>query len=77
VPASLIFCWDFCRFSSGQKLLITGEARIHLFSLFGVGEELYLQWKKLQPKTQELDVRVVYPYLLGLPLGINAQLSTL
>ena len=59
--------------SSGQKLLITGEARIHLFSLFGVGEEFYLQWKKLQPKTQELDVRLVYPYLVGLPLGINAQ----
>ncbi len=59
--------------SSGQKLLITGEARIHLFSLFGVGEEFYLQWKKLQPKTQELDVRLVYPYLIGLPLGINAQ----
>jgi len=59
--------------SSGQKLLITGEARIHLFSLFGMGEEFYLEWKKLQPKTQQLDVRVVYPYLLGLPLGINAR----
>lgn len=59
--------------ASGKKLLITGEARIHLFSLFGMGEEFYLEWKKLQPKTQQLDVRLVYPYLLGLPLGINAQ----
>ncbi|HLP50448.1 MAG TPA: BamA/TamA family outer membrane protein [Chitinophagales bacterium] len=67
------FLLGFLPGSSGQKLLITGEARIHLFSLFGVGEEFYLQWKKLQPKTQELDVRVVYPYLLGLPLGINAR----
>ena len=67
------FLLGFLPGSSGQKLLITGEARIHLFSLLGVGEELYLQWKKLQPKTQQLDVRVVYPYLLGLPLGINAR----
>ena len=59
--------------ASGQKLLITGEARIHLFSLFGMGEEFYLEWKKIQPKTQQLDVRLVYPYLVGLPLGINAQ----
>lgn len=59
--------------SSGQKVLITGEARIHLVSPFGMGEELYLEWKKLQPKTQELDVRVSYPYLVGLPLGISAR----
>jgi outer membrane protein assembly factor BamA len=57
--------------SSGKKILITGEANIHLFSPFGLGEELYLQWQKLQPKTQTLDVRVAYPYLLGLPLGVN------
>lgn len=67
------FLIGFLPGSSGQKLLITGEARIHLFSLLGMGEEFYLQWKKLQPKTQELDVRVVYPYLAGLPLGINAR----
>src|ERR1043165_4889726 len=57
--------------ASGKKLLITVEARIHLFSLFGMGEEFFLQWKAPQPKTQQLDVRFVYPYLIGLPLGIN------
>lgn len=59
--------------SSGKKLLVTGEARIHLFSLLGMGEEFFLEWKKLQPKTQQLEVRVVYPYLFGLPLGINGR----
>jgi outer membrane protein assembly factor BamA len=57
--------------SSGQSVLITGDVKIHLLSPFGVGEELYLQWQKLQPKTQTLTVKVVYPYLLGLPLGVN------
>jgi hypothetical protein len=73
LPALQRISMGFLPGSSGQKLLITGEARIHLFSLLGVGEEFYLQWKKLQPKTQELDVRIVYPYLLGLPLGISAR----
>jgi outer membrane protein assembly factor BamA len=59
--------------SSGQSVLITGDVKIHLFSPFGVGEELYLQWQKLQPKTQTLNVKVVYPYLLGLPLGVNVN----
>ncbi|MES2619306.1 MAG: POTRA domain-containing protein [Bacteroidota bacterium] len=59
--------------SSGKKLLITGEARIYLISPFGMGEEFYLQWKKLQPKTQQLEVRVSYPYLIGLPIGISAR----
>ncbi len=59
--------------SSGKKLLITGEARIRLMSLFGMGEEFFLEWKKLQPKTQQLDVRFSYPYLVGLPLGISAR----
>ena len=59
--------------SSGQKLLVTGDATLHLLSPFGMGEEFYLKWQKLQPKTQTLDVKVSYPYLLGIPLGINAE----
>jgi outer membrane protein assembly factor BamA len=59
--------------SAGQKLLITGDVKIHLVSPFGAGEDLYLQWQKLQPKTQTLQVKVSYPYLVGLPLGVNVN----
>ncbi|MFN8278567.1 MAG: BamA/TamA family outer membrane protein [Chitinophagales bacterium] len=59
--------------SSGQKVLITGDVKIHLVSPLGLGEELFLQWQKLQPQTQTLDVRVIYPYVVGLPLGVNVQ----
>ena len=61
--------------SSGKKLLITGDASIHLLSPFGLGEDLALQWQKLQPQTQTLDVKVTFPYLLGLPLGISAKFN--
>ncbi|MFN8299186.1 MAG: BamA/TamA family outer membrane protein [Chitinophagales bacterium] len=67
------FLLGFLPGSSGQKLLVTGEARFHLFSLLGLGEEIFLEWRKLQPKTQQLDVRFTYPYLVGLPLGISAR----
>jgi hypothetical protein len=59
--------------SSGQKVLVTGDVKIHLVSPFGAGEDLYLQWQKLQPKTQTLQVKVLYPYLVGLPLGVNVN----
>ncbi len=58
---------------AGQKLLITGQAQLHLVSPFGMGEEFSVKWEKLQPKTQTLDVHLIYPYLLGLPVGINAR----
>ena len=61
--------------ASGQKLLVTGDVTLHLLSPFGLGEDLYLQWQKLQPKTQTLDIKVSYPYLLGLPLGISAKFN--
>jgi len=61
--------------SSGQKLLVTGDAHISFTSPFGMGESFSLQWQKLQPQTQSLDVKFIYPYLLGLPVGINASFS--
>jgi hypothetical protein len=59
--------------SSGQRVLITGKAQLHLVSAFGLGEEFQVKWEKLQPKTQTLDVRLIYPFMFGLPIGINAK----
>jgi len=59
--------------SSNQKVLITADIMLHLVSPFGLGEEFRLKWQKLQPKTQTLEVQIVYPYLIGLPIGINAS----
>jgi outer membrane protein assembly factor BamA len=56
---------------AGQGVLITGDVKLHLVSPFGVGEDFYIQWQKLQPQTQTLNVRFSYPYLLGLPLGVS------
>lgn len=57
--------------ANSGKILITGEARVHLQNAFKRGEEIFLEWQRLQPNSQRLQVRFAYPYLLNTPLGIN------
>jgi hypothetical protein len=54
-----------------KKLLVTGQARINIVNPFGTGGDLLIDWQKLQPKTQRLQVAVSYPYFLYLPLGVD------
>ncbi|HXH18603.1 MAG TPA: hypothetical protein VNJ07_05925 [Chitinophagales bacterium] len=53
------------------RVLITGEILLNLLSPFGRGEEFYLNWKRLQARTQSLDVAFKFPYLLSTPVGID------
>lgn len=53
------------------KVLVTGQAGIHLVNPFGTGKELLIKWQKLQAKTQRLNTQVVYPYFLNTPLGFD------
>lgn len=54
-----------------KKLLVTGQARINIVNPFGTGGDLLIDWQKLQPKTQRLQIAVSYPYFLYLPLGVD------
>ncbi len=58
---------------AGQKVLVTGEAKFNLYGLLGFGEQIYLEWNKTLPKTQTLKVRLAWPYLFGLPLGVDGR----
>ncbi len=57
------------------KLLITGELNLNLVNSFGRGEEIYLQWEKLESSTQKLNVGFQYPYLLKTDLGFDFDFS--
>ena len=48
---------------------LTGD----LQNQFGRGEQLYFDFQRLRPETQELELRFAYPYLLGLPIGIDSK----
>lgn len=53
------------------KLLVTGQARIQIVNPFGTGNELLIDWQKLQPRTQRLQIGLNYTYFLNLPLGFD------
>lgn len=53
------------------KLLFTGDVRLKLQNAVGYGEQLELNWRKLQANTQDLRTRVVYPYIFSTPFGID------
>jgi outer membrane protein assembly factor BamA len=54
-----------------KKLLITGQARINIVNPFGTGGDLLIDWQKMQPKTQRLQLALSYPYFLNLPIGLD------
>lgn len=57
------------------KINITGDAEIKLVNAFNSGEELYLNWRKLQSLTQDLTVKSTLPYLFSSPIGVDGMLK--
>ncbi len=54
-------------------LVITGELNLNLVNSFGRGEDIYLNWEKMESSTQKLDLGFMYPYLFKTDLGIDAD----
>jgi outer membrane protein assembly factor BamA len=59
--------------TNSGKVLITGEAGISLWNLFGNGEKIEVGWKRLQPQSQELNVYFDYPYILASSFGADVR----
>ena len=53
------------------KLLFTGDVRLKLQNGLGRGELIDLNWRRLQTQTQDLKVRLVYPFVLRTPFGLD------
>ncbi|HEX6849338.1 MAG TPA: hypothetical protein VF144_20275, partial [Chitinophagaceae bacterium] len=62
---------------SSKKLLITGEANVHLQNAFGGGEALGLNWQQLQVKSPRLNIFYRHPYLFNSPLGVDFSFDML
>ncbi len=58
-----------------RRLLITGTFNADLYNQFGLGERLFAEFQQLSPGTQELDLQVLYPYVLDLPFGLDLKFS--
>lgn len=57
------------------KLNLTGEVHLKLQNSFRRGEIIELNWKQLPPRSQDLRVRLFYPFLFNTPFGIDANLN--
>ncbi len=59
--------------SDNSKINITGDARIKLLSTLHKGELLDINWRKLLPLTQNLNLHVNYPFLFNTNFGIDSK----
>ena len=58
-----------------DRFTISGEITADLKNKLKRGEELYFYFRQLRPEAQRMDLRIKYPYLLGLPFGIHSSFS--
>lgn len=61
--------------SATNKLLLTGDINLQLWSVFKQGEQLGFNFRSLQPGTQDLKIKLAWPFLFQTPLGIDADFS--
>jgi outer membrane protein assembly factor BamA len=55
------------------KVLINGDVKLKLLNAFGQAELIDLNWRSLEKATQDLKVKLNYPYLLSTPFGIDYE----
>lgn len=54
------------------KTIFTGDVKIRLVNnIFRSGETFDLNWRRLQSQTQDFKAQVIYPYILGTPIGVD------
>lgn len=58
-----------------DKVNITGDIEIKLQNALNKGEDINLNWKRLQAQTQDLSVNARIPYIFSLPVGIDGLLK--
>ncbi len=63
--------------SAAKKLIITGEANIHLRNAFGSGESVGLNWQQLQLKSPRLNIFYQHPYIFNSPVGLDFSFDML
>jgi hypothetical protein len=56
-----------------QRVGLTGDLQAKLLNVFNKGENIDLNWRSIQPQTQALNLKLVYPYLFQTPFGIDAR----
>lgn len=58
-----------------EGYIITGQLDLKLLNGLRLGETFVLNWKRIQVETQDLAIEAQYPFIFGLPLGIEGKVK--
>jgi len=59
-----------------NKAIITGDLKLKLVNgVLRSGETIDVEWRRLQSQTQDVQAKLIYPYLAGTPIGTDASLK--
>jgi hypothetical protein len=62
--------------SNTGKTVFTGDVKIKLVNaLLKNAETIDINWRRLQTQTQDLKARIIYPYIVGLPIGLDYNIK--
>ncbi|MEO6759523.1 MAG: hypothetical protein ABIO24_08725, partial [Saprospiraceae bacterium] len=61
--------------STTGKLLVTGSLSAAFQNALNLGEHFAIEFERLRPETQKLDVQAGIPYLFGTPFGVEGRLN--
>jgi outer membrane protein assembly factor BamA len=56
-----------------QENIITGDVRLKLQNVLKRGELLDINWRSLKPQTQDLKMKLNFPFLFNTPFGIDGS----
>jgi outer membrane protein assembly factor BamA len=57
------------------KLLVTGQATLHLVNSFSHGEDIDVNWQQLQYQSPQLHLAFQYPYLFNSSFGLDLEFN--
>lgn len=59
-----------------KKTVITGDVKLKLVNgILRNGETFDLEWRRLQTQTQDFKGRIIYPFIVGSPVGVDYSLK--
>ncbi len=58
---------------NNDRYTISGDLNFEVFNKLKQGEQLSIQFERLKPETQQLELKFQYPFLLNLPFGLDTE----
>lgn len=59
----------------GQRAVISGSFLADIRNQFALGERIFVQFERLRPRTQNLELEVDFPFIPVIPFGVEASFS--